>query len=161
MLLSRATVSRADYFCTRYQKFLGGGKIKGTAGWFHSLGMKPGRLYAYAAATTELGVGALISLGLLTPLASAGLIALMTVAIVTVHRKNGCFNFRQGQGVEYTVGIAVMALVPSAAPGRYSLDHVWHVPHWTATTSVLVTRAVGLGGAAAQLVTFFRPPKQG
>ena len=148
-------------FAHGYQKFFRGGKIKGTAGWFHSIGMKPGRLHAYAAATTEVGVGVLMTLGLLTPVASAGLIALMTVAIVTVHGKNGFFNFRKGQGVEYNVGVAVMALVPSAAPGRYSLDHAWHVLHWTTATSVLVTIIVGLGGAGVQLATFFRPPKQG
>ena len=100
-------------FAHGYQKFFRGGKIAGTAGWFESIGMKPGKLNAVAASTAEIGTGVLMTLGLLTPLASAGLIALMCVAIVTVHRKNGFFNFRKGQGIEYNLGVAVMALVPA------------------------------------------------
>jgi len=45
----------------------------------------------------------------------------MTVAIATVHRKNGFFIFNKARGVEYTLGIAVMALVPATfGAGRYS-----------------------------------------
>ncbi len=145
-------------FAHGFQKFFRGGKIEGTAGWFHGIGVRPGRLNAYAAATTELGVGVLMTLGLLTPLASAGLISLMTVAVVTVHRHNGFFNFNKGQGVEYNMAVAVMALVPSVGAGRYSLDHVWLILHWSPWTNLLVTVALGLGGATAQLVAFYRPP---
>ena len=35
----------------------GGGKIEGTAGWFASLGMKPGILHAWLASITELVCG--------------------------------------------------------------------------------------------------------
>ena len=37
-----------------YNHIWGGGKIKGTAGWFESLGMKPGILHAWLASVTEL-----------------------------------------------------------------------------------------------------------
>jgi putative oxidoreductase len=149
-------------FAHGFQKYFRGGRIAGTAGWFHSIGMRPGRIHALAAATTELGVGVLMTLGLLTPLASAGLIALMTVAIVTVHRGNGFFNFNKGQGVEYNVAVAVMALVPATfGAGRYSLDHLWHPIHWSYATGFWVAVLLGLGGATLQLVVFYRPPKEG
>ena len=40
-----------------YNHIFRGGKIKGTAGWFESLGMKPGILHAWLASLTELGAG--------------------------------------------------------------------------------------------------------
>jgi len=35
-----------------YNKFFGGGRIPGTARWFESIGMKPGKFHATVAATT-------------------------------------------------------------------------------------------------------------
>lgn len=149
-------------FAHGYQKFFRGGKIAGTAGWFDAIGMKPGKLHAYAAASTEISVGALMTLGLLVPLAAAGLIALMIVAIITVHRKNGFFNFNKGQGVEYNVGVIVMALVPAAfGAGRYSLDSYWLHHRWSFTTGLFIAIVVGVVAAALQLAVFYRPPKQG
>jgi putative oxidoreductase len=52
-----------------YNHIFGGGKIAGTARWFESLGMRPGVLHAWTASLTELGAGALLLLGLATPLA--------------------------------------------------------------------------------------------
>ncbi|NNN01113.1 MAG: DoxX family protein [Acidimicrobiaceae bacterium] len=148
-------------FAHGFQKFFRGGRIAGTAGWFESIGMKPGRLNAYLAAMTELGVGVLMTLGLATPLASAGLIALMVVAIVTVHRRNGFFNFNSGQGVEYNLAIMIMALVPATlGAGRFSLDHLWHPYHWSHTTGLVVAVLLGFVGAAAQLAAVYRPPQQ-
>ena len=40
-----------------YNKFFGGGRIPGTAGWFESIGMKPGTFHARVAATTEISAG--------------------------------------------------------------------------------------------------------
>ena len=147
-------------FAHGFQKFFRGGRIAGTAGWFESIGMRPGRLNAYAAATTELGVGVLLVLGLLTPLAGAGLIALMVVAIVTVHRANGFFNFNKGQGIEYNLALIVSALVPGVlGAGRYSLDQVWHWYHWSGGTRLLVVTLLGVGGGLLQLAAFYRPPR--
>ena len=38
-------------------KFFGGGRIPGTARWFESIGMKPGKFHAAVAATTEVSAG--------------------------------------------------------------------------------------------------------
>src|SRR5215475_10299171 len=77
-----------------YNHIFGGGKIPGTARWFESLGMKPGILHAWTASLTELASGALLILGLLTPLACAGVVGTMVVAWITNHLKNGFFIFR-------------------------------------------------------------------
>ncbi len=49
----------------------GGGKIQGTAGWFASLGMKPGILHAWLASLAELAAAVSLVLGLVTPLGAA------------------------------------------------------------------------------------------
>ena len=46
-----------------YNHIYRGGKIKGTAGWFASLGMKPGILHAWLASITELAAGAALVVG--------------------------------------------------------------------------------------------------
>jgi putative oxidoreductase len=147
-------------FVHGYRKFFGGGKLAGTAGWFDKIGMKPGKLNALMAACTEVGVGVLLTLGLLTSLASAGVVSLMVVAIVTVHRKNGFFITNPGGGIEYCVALAVTALaLGTLGAGKYSLDSAWNVLHWSQTTGLVVTAILGVGGAVLQLAVFYRPPK--
>lgn len=141
-------------------KFFGGGRIEGTAKWFESIGMRPGRLNALAAATTEVSAGTLLVLGLLTPLAAGGLMALMLVAIVTVHRKNGFFVFRPGQGIEYCLMIAVVAgVIGALGPGSWSLDHAFGIWPHSRFVGVVVAVILGVGGATLQLLAVWRPPE--
>ena len=106
-----------------YNHIFRGGKIQGTAGWFASLGMKPGILHAWLASITELVAGVLLVLGLLTPLGAAGVAGTMAVAFVTNHRTNGFFIFRPGEGWEYVnvlmcAGLALGALGPGPVVDR-------------------------------------------
>ncbi|WP_114423101.1 DoxX family protein [Nocardioides houyundeii] len=137
----------------------GGGRIPGTARWFESLGMRPGRLHAWLASITELGAGALLLLGLLTPLASAALLGTMVVALVTNHLKNGFFIFRPGEGYEYVLVLSVCAVVIGGwGAGAFSLDHALGIlgGGWWQT---IATAALGLGGGALLLVMFWRPDR--
>ncbi len=152
----------AMIFAHGFYKVFRGGKLAGTAKWFDSIGMRPGSLNAAMAAATELGVGALLVVGFLTPVAAGGLIALMVVAIVTVHRKNGFFVFNAGQGIEYCLMIAVACLIPATlGAGRYAIDHHLHgsLFHWLAnpTHGLLTALVLGLGGSALQLAAIYRP----
>jgi putative oxidoreductase len=141
-------------------KFFGGGRIEGTAKWFESIGMRPGRINALAAATTEVGAGTLLVLGLLTPLAAGALMALMVVAIVTVHRNNGFFVFRPGQGIEYCLMIAVVAgALGALGPGSWSLDHALDVWPHSSIVGLVTAVILGLGGATLQLLAVWRPPR--
>src|SRR3954465_4435674 len=90
-----------------YSHIYRGGKIKGTAGWFESLGLRPGKLHAWLASLTELGAGALLIVGFLNPLAAAGVVGVMVVALITNHFKNGFFIFRPGEGYEYVANLTV------------------------------------------------------
>ncbi|WP_168221335.1 DoxX family protein [Actinomadura sp. WMMA1423] len=137
----------------------GGGKIEGTAGWFESMGLRPGRLHALTATGTELGAGVLLLLGLLTPLAAAGAVGTMAVALVTAHLRNGFFIFRPGQGYEYVVMIIMVACALGAVGGgAVSLDRVLGIEDdLSGWTGLAVTALAGGFGAALLLAVFWRP----
>jgi putative oxidoreductase len=137
----------------------GGGRIPGTARWFDSLGMRPGVLHAWTASLTELGAGALLVLGLLTPLAGGAVVGVMVVAWVTNHLRNGFFIFRPGEGYEYVLVLTACGmLLACTGGGGWSLDaalDVFDPPGWGATGLSLLA---GFGGAATLLAVFWRPP---
>jgi putative oxidoreductase len=144
-----------------YNHVFGGGKIAGTARWFTSLGMRPGILHAWFASLTELGAGALLLAGLLTPLACAGVIGVMLVAWITNHRDKGFFVFhRPVEGYEYVMMLTAAAIgLGGVGPGRWSLDHligIFDPPGWIGLAIALIG---GFGGAAGLLVTFWRPDR--
>ena len=142
-----------------YNKFFGKGGLKGTAGWFDSMGMKPGMFHARVAATTEIAAGLGLAVGLLTPIPAAGFVALMFVAAWTVHKANGFFIVKDGY--EYNLILAVTAVaIAGTGPGRYSLDHLlFPGADWLSGWSGLaIAVGLGLAGGIGQLVIFFRPP---
>src|SRR3954452_25441674 len=69
--------------------WFGGYGPDGTGQFSESMGLRPGKRNAVAAGATEAGSGLLIALGLATPLASAGLSAVMINALRTVIWKDG------------------------------------------------------------------------
>ena len=140
-----------------YNKVFGGGGLKGTASWFGSIGMRWPQWQARLAASTEIGAGLFLALGLLTPLASAGVIGIMVVAIVVAHAKVGFFVFLPNQGWEYCATIAVGALaVGTMGAGDWSLDNAFELSFDGWSGSVIAI-AVGLGGALVQLASSYRP----
>lgn len=100
----------------------GGHGIEGTAGFFEQIGLRPGRLHAWAAGTAEFLGGLLIALGLVTPFAAAALIAVMTAAVLTVHLRNGFFVSSNGYEYNLVLVAAVFALAGIGA-GDWSLDN--------------------------------------
>lgn len=143
-----------------YNKVFGKGGLSGTASWFASMGMKWPKWQARAAAVTEIGAGVMLAVGLLTPLAAAGVIGVMVVAIYTSHLKVGFFVFLPNQGWEYCATIALGALaVGTMGPGEWSLDNAidFSMSGWSA---LMVTIALGVGGAVVQLATSYRPAKK-
>lgn len=158
MLLARLVVG-PTIFWHGYNKMFRGGKIPGTAGWFDSMGMKPnGKIHAYVAALTEMGTGVLMLLGLLTPLAAAGIVGLMVVAGWTTHRT--AFLITKG-GCEYVLVLGTLAaMVGALGPGRWSLDHALHLckylqPDWR---GLAISLGLGLGAGILTLAVCYRPP---
>src|SRR5690606_10194686 len=79
-----------------YAKIFRGGRLDGTAGWFNSMGMRPGHVHARLAAGGELATGICLTLGLLTTFAGLGLVGLMTVTFWTVHKGRGLLIINEG-----------------------------------------------------------------
>ena len=96
-------------------------------------------------------------MGFLVPFAAAAGIGIMTVAFVTVHRRNGFFIFREGEGYEYvmTVAFALTALAVLGG-GQASLDHALDLD-LDGITIGLGAAAAGIVGAAGMLVASWRP----
>ena len=148
------------FFAHGYNHIFGGGKIAGTARWFEGLGMRPGILHAWVASVTELGAGVLLIAGLLTPLACAGVVGTMLVALVTNHLRNGFFIFRPGEGYEYVLTLILAAIgLSGVGPGGWSLDHaagVFDPPGWPGLGIAVIADG---GGAALTLATSWRPER--
>ena len=138
----------------------GGGKIKGTAGWFGSMGMRPALVQAWLASVTEIGAGILLVLGFLTPLGAAGVVGVMAVALAINHRGNGFFIFRPGEGWEYVMTLGLCGIVlGTVGPGGWSLDNAFDiVDDLTGWTGLLLSAGAGLVGAALLLAVCWRPP---
>jgi putative oxidoreductase len=101
----------------------------------------------------------MLVVGLLTPLAAAAVVATMTVAIGSIHKFNGFFIFRPGEGWEYTNVLAwVSFAIAWMGPGAYSFDHIL-VMDWTGVLGFLI----GVGGflaGIAHLGIFWRRTPQ-
>lgn len=142
-----------------YNKFFGGGRIPGTARWFSSMGMRPnGTIHAVLAASTELGGGVLLAVGLLTPLAAAGIVGLMVVAGWTTHRHEGFFIVNSGW--EYNLILATIAIgVATIGPGKYSLDWVIGLePAFDPNVGLVTSAGLGLVAGVGLLAACYRPP---
>ena len=99
----------------------GGYGLKGTGGWFESIGMKPGITMALFAGLSELVGGILFALGLLTPLAAILIAGTMLMAIIKVHGANGLWS--TSNGYEYNLTLLAVAIgIALIGPGQYALD---------------------------------------
>ena len=128
--------------------WFGGHGVEGTGGFFESLGIRPGKLNAIAAGVAELAGGLLLALGLVTPFAAAAIVAVMTVAIITVHAAKGPWS--TDGGYEYSaVLIAVAVALAGVGSGKWSLDHALGL-HLSGTEWAIGAIVVGvIGGIGA------------
>lgn len=158
LLVFRCAIG-AVMFAHGWNHLFRGGKVAGTAGWFESLGMRPGIVHAWLASLAELAAGVSLTVGLATPLGAAAVIGTMTVALITNHRGNGFFIFRPGEGWEYVMTLVACGVALGVVgPGQWSLDHAfdWFQPA-PGIVGLWAVLAAGFGGAAALLALTWRP----
>ena len=132
--------------------------LDGTAGWFDSIGMRPGRVHARLAAGGEILAGVCFALGLLTSFAALGFVGLMTVAWYTSHRNAGFFIIKEGW--EYVMVLAVVATtVAMLGPGQISVDDALGIADdLDGYVGLAISAGGGIASAALLLAVFFRPP---
>jgi len=98
--------------------WFGGYGPKGTGGFFTSQGYRAGVLMAVAAGLSEAGGGALLALGLATPLAAALLATVMINAIGSVTLKRAFMLGSELEIAYLTIAVSLAAI----GPGRFSID---------------------------------------
>ena len=141
------------FFAHSTQKLAGwfqGPGVAKQAGFFESLGLRPGAAMVVLAGVTELAGGVLLALGLLTPLGAVMAAGTMLVAALSLVIRSGKFWNVAGGG-EYPAVLAAMALVLGfSGAGAYSidaaladavgaLDVVARPPAWVGVVVVVVT----------------------
>jgi len=138
-------------------KFKGG--LSGVAGWFDSIGMRPGRMHASVAAGGEVLAGLFLAAGLLTSFAALGVVGLMTVAAVTVHLRNGFFILDEGW--EYVFVLAAVAVtIAILGPGEWSVDEsLGIIDDFDGYVGLAISAGGGVASAMLLLAVFYRPPK--
>lgn len=130
--------------------WFGGYGLAGTAGFFESLGFRPGRPFALAAALAELTGGLLLVLGFLTPIGALLVVSVMVVAAVTVHWSNGLFAATNGVEVVLLYA-ALAAALAFTGPGAYSIDAALGLTSWWTAEIGASAVAAGVGGGLANL----------
>lgn len=98
-----------------------GGTVAGTAGWFASLGFRPGMFWAWVVVLAEVGGGLLTVLGLGGPIGPSLVAADLIVVTIVAHVPKG---FWAGDGgwefpAPAAAGAFAVALIGN---GRWSLD---------------------------------------
>jgi putative oxidoreductase len=129
-----------------------GGSVAGVAGWFNSLGLRPGLFWAYVAVLAEAGGGLLTILGLGGPIGPGIVAADLVVVTVIAHWPQGFWAGGGKVGWEFPVPLAAGALaIALAGNGAWSLDRLlglvypdWLLPAWLVLMAVGALLALGV-----------------
>jgi putative oxidoreductase len=136
--------------------WFGGYGLAGTGGFFESIGFRPGVMFAAAAALSEFVGGWLFALGLFGPVGPALIIAVMLVASISVHWRNGLFAATNGVEVPLLYATAVLGLALIGF-GTFSLDAVLGLATIWTPALIGLALAVGVIGGLANLLLRKRP----
>lgn len=160
-LILRATVGAlmAGHGLQKLKGSFGGPGLEGTEQMMAALGMYPAKVQARAVALSETVGGALIALGLFSPLGPAIVTGTMATAIKKVHAKNGVWATDGGYEYNATLMAAAFALA-AEGPGRLSLDGLFG-KHRAGLRWGLLELALGLGAAVANMELAKRMAPQG
>jgi putative oxidoreductase len=130
--------------------WFGGGGMHGTTVFFRAVGIPAPDAFAYVVGITEFFGGAVLVLGFLTIIATAGLVIDMAVAIATVSH---AFSFFSQQKVGYgwelnlsLIGLAAALLI--IGPGTWSVDAVLGLTRGAGRRAAAAPRGAGVARAA-------------
>ena len=121
----------------------GGRGLEGTAAYFEGLGIRPGREWAYVAGLAETSGGALIALGLMSPVGPIVASAPMVIAWRKAHKDKPIWVNLGGAELPLT-NLTIAAALAMAGPGRISLDALLGIrTPWWMSLLVIVATATG------------------
>src|SRR2546422_288074 len=129
-----------------------GGSIAGVAGWFNSMGLRPGIFWAYVATLAEAGGGLLTVLGLGGPIGPGIMAADLVVVTAVAHWPQGFWAGGGKVGWEFPLPLAAGALaIALAGNGAWSLDRLlgltypdWLLPAWLVLMAIGAVLALGV-----------------
>jgi putative oxidoreductase len=130
----------------------GGQGLSGFRSTLAEMGYQHANVLTYVATGTEVATGALLVLGLFTPLAAAGALAYLVnsvLANVAAQHATGYITFFLPAGNEYQVTLIVaLSAIILSGPGRYGLDggRGWAGRPFVGSFIALL---VGIGGGVA------------
>lgn len=129
---------------------------EGTGRWLGRVGWLAPGFQAWLLSVGEIAIGAGMILGFMNALAASGTVAIMVVAFITQHLRNGFFIYNKGQGYEYVITLAVAAVgLALLGAGDWSLDAVVGTDLRPAQRVWIL--AAGIGVAAIQIASSWRP----
>jgi putative oxidoreductase len=148
MLVLRVVIGVVMFFHGSEKLFgwWGGDGLAGAAEFFARQGYRPPALMALVAGVAETAAGALLVVGLATPLACLLLVSTL-VNVLALHLRNGLS--RKSNGYEYELVLLAGTIgVLFGGAGRWSVDGVIGLPGLTQTQAAVVL-AVGVAGGLA------------
>ena len=129
-----------------------GGSVAGVAGWFNSMGLRPGLFWAYVAVLAEVGGGLLTVLGLGGPIGPGLLFGDLVVVTIVAHWPQGFWAGGGKVGWEFPLPLAAGALaIALSGNGAWSLDRLlgltypdWLLPAWLVLMAAGAVLALGV-----------------
>ena len=130
-----------------------------TIAWTASIGFRRPAIQWFFMTFAEIGIGAALLVGVVTPVAASGLVAMMVVAFWTVHRHAGFFvTARPDEGWEYVATLLAASLALALlGPGEWSIDDAIGLAENLDGYVGLGLVLAGAAAGAGQVATFFRP----
>ncbi len=140
----------AGHGAQKWFGWFGGYGLNATGQFMVQLGYGNGRLFAAAAAISEVVSGLLVAFGLLGAVGPAMIVAVMIVAAVTVHWGKGVFA--TAQGFEMPLLYATAAVTFGLAGfGPFSLDHALGIESYFTKGVTLALLGLGVIGGVLNL----------
>ena len=138
--------------------WFGGGGPAGTATWFRSLGFGGGRAATLMAGSGEIAGGLGLAVGLLTPLAAAVVIGVMTTAAFVNNAAGGFWSVAKGWELNGYLIVVAWALA-TTGPGTFSLDFALGLTGFAGALPGLLALVVGVALGYARWATRTPPRK--
>lgn len=137
-----------------------GGSVAGVAGWFGSMGLRPGMFWALVVVAAEAGGGVLMALGLGGPIGPGLVFADLLVVTIVAHWAQGFWVAGGKAGWEFPLPLAAAGLaVALVGNGAWSLDAALGLTY-PAPFPALWVGLMLAGAVAALLARAVFAPKQ-